>query len=63
MTKNNTFFQQDSEDMEQFAIRFSTALSTNTFKNRLDAHWQHRDVRFYYKAEIGGYGLNFNLEI
>jgi len=24
----------------------------NTFKNRLDAHWKHRDVLFHYRATV-----------
>jgi len=28
----------------------------NTFKNRLDAHWKHRDVLFHYRATYTGTG-------
>ena len=28
----------------------------NTFKNRLDAHWKHRDFLFHYRATYTGTG-------
>jgi len=28
----------------------------NTFKNRLDAHWKHRDFLFHYRATYNGTG-------
>jgi len=28
----------------------------NAFKNRLDAHWKHRDILFHYRATATGTG-------
>ena len=28
----------------------------NTFKNKLDAHWKHRDFLFHYRATYTGTG-------
>ena len=40
--------------------------TVNTFKNRLDAHWKHRDFLFHYRATYTGTGdqrLEFMLSI
>ena len=37
----------------------------NTFKNRLNAHWKHRDFLFHYRATYtgtGDYTLEFMFE-
>jgi len=30
--------------------------TTNTFKNRFDAHWKHRDFLYHYRATYTGTG-------
>ena len=42
--------------MEQLTKIVISAITTDTFKRRLDKFWQHQDILYDYKAELTGVG-------